>query len=82
MLCTFFGVWCQQVDAFYYPDRQDLTVYELIVDVGSVEGCRDAVLSAAAKMGDPNLQRGDYECGVGPTGEEFGGMRVYEETVK
>ncbi|MEO8531328.1 MAG: hypothetical protein ABI459_08890 [Deltaproteobacteria bacterium] len=82
MFCAIFGFWCPQVDAFYYPDRNDLSVYETFVDVGSVESCRDVVFAAAAGKGDPNLERGDYECGVGPTGDEFGGMKVYEETVE
>jgi hypothetical protein len=82
MLCALFGIWCPQVDAFYYPDRNDLTVHEVFLDVGSVQGCRDAVFTAAARHGDANLERGDYECGVGPTGDDFGGMKVYQETVK
>jgi hypothetical protein len=72
----------EQVDAFYYPNKSDLTVHEFYGDVGSYEGCIDAVFRAAAAKNDPNMQRGDYECGIGPTGETFGPVNVYRETRK
>ncbi|WVX49023.1 hypothetical protein ROLI_021080 [Roseobacter fucihabitans] len=81
MLCAVLGILCTQVDAFYYPDKNDLTVHEEFLDVGSVEQCRVIVQRAAAENGDPNLTRGDYECGVDPTGS-FGDMKVYKETVR
>lgn len=55
----------EKVDAFYYPDANDLTHWESQMDVGSVESCRDWVEDSAAAKGDPGIQRGDYECGVG-----------------
>ena len=82
MICGLLGLWCQ-VDAFYYPDRNDLTVHQEFLDVGSIQDCRDIVYEAAAANGDPDMSRGDYECGVGPRSAEFGeGLRVYRETVK
>jgi hypothetical protein len=72
----------EQVDAYYYPNRYDLTVHEFFGDVGSFDGCIDAVFAAAAEKRDPNMLRGNYECAFGPTGEMFGGMKVYRETRK
>ncbi len=82
MLCELFGFWCPQVDAFYYPNRTDLSEVVEFIDVGSVEDCRRVVKVAAAQRNDPDLVRGDYECGINPSGESFGGMKVYEETVR
>jgi len=81
MLCALFGVWCPQVDAYYYPDRNDLSVHEVYLDVGSVENCRGIVYDAAARRGDPRMKRGDYECGVNPR-RSLGTLTVYEETVQ
>jgi hypothetical protein len=55
----------EKVDAFYYPDANNLSEWEGQMDVGSVQACRDWVEDSAAAKGDPNLNRGDYECGVG-----------------
>jgi catabolite regulation protein CreA len=71
----------KQVDAFYYPDRLDLTVHVAKYDVGSVEECRDWVYSRAAERGDPDMERGDYECGVDPI-RQVGDLTVYKETVR
>lgn len=70
-----------QVDAYYYPDAGNLSEYEVRLDVGSVESCRDWVHARAASNGDPDLQSGDYECGIDPR-ERFGGITVYRETVR
>lgn len=82
MLCAIPGIWCDQVDAFYYPNKNDLTVFEAAYDVGDIEGCRAAVYALAAERGDPQVVRGDYDCGVGPTDTSLGDIRVYKETVK
>lgn len=55
----------EKVDAFYYPDASDLSVWESQVDVGSIQECRDWVENSASKNGDEDLRQGDYECGVG-----------------
>ncbi len=81
MLCSLFGFWCDQIDAFYYPNKSDLSQYEVHRDVGSVDECRRLVNNAAFNNGDPGLRRGDYECGIGPTGM-LGDITVYKETVK
>lgn len=69
----------EQVDAFYYPDRNDLSVHREFRDVGSVEACRAWVYSMAAANGDPDLVKGDYECGINPL--ERGEMLVHRLTV-
>jgi len=55
----------EKVDAFYYPDANNLSDWESRMDVGSVQACRDWVEDSAAAKGDSDMQRGDYECGVG-----------------
>src|SRR3989344_426371 len=55
----------EKVDAFYYPDANNLSKWESQMDVSSVQACRDWVEDSAAIKGDPNLEHGDYECGVG-----------------
>jgi hypothetical protein len=72
----------EQVDAIYYPNKNDLTLHEFIANVGSIENCRIAVRLAAVRRGDSEFVRGDYECGVGPTGEKFGEITVYRDTVR
>jgi hypothetical protein len=69
-----------QVDAVYYPDKNNLTKHQFFPNVGTVENCQVVVFQAASKNNDPNLERGDYECGVGPTGDSVGDVKVYKET--
>jgi hypothetical protein len=72
----------EQVDAFYYPNKEDLTNHEFFPNVGSLENCREVVRQAAAKRNDPNFEIGDYECGVGPNGDKLGEIKIYRETTK
>lgn len=71
----------ESVDAFYYPDRNNLSVFNLISGFGSVDGCRTWIYTTAAANGDPGLVRGDYECGVQKL-DTFMGLSVYRTTVK
>lgn len=71
----------EKVDAFYYPDKADLTDFKAVRDLGSVQECRDSVLAMAAANGDPGLIRGDYECGVGKI-KDFGGVGMYRVTTR
>jgi hypothetical protein len=71
----------EEVDAFYYPNRNDLSDFELHIGLKTVEACRDWVRRTAATHGDAGIVRGDYECGVERLGD-FGDMRVYRLTVK
>lgn len=77
----FLSACSQQVDAYFYPDRTNLTESESYLDIGSVEACRDWAYFKAAQIGDPNMQRSTYECGLGPR-EHGAGFTVYRETVQ
>ena len=71
----------ERVDAFFYPNRSDLSAVETRMKVGTVSNCRDWAHSRAASNGDPSFQRSDYECGIGkPT--PVGGLKVYRATVR
>jgi hypothetical protein len=56
----------KQIDAYYYPDRSDLSEWQIRPNVGSIEACRSWAYSIAAQNGDPGISRGDYECGIDP----------------
>jgi len=71
----------ETVDAFYYPSRSDLSDYLSHRGLTSVQECRDWVYSTAASRGDPNIVRGDYECGVEQI-DSFGGLAVYRISVR
>jgi hypothetical protein len=71
-----------KVDAFYYPDRNNLSKHEAVFDLKNLDECRNAVRRMAAAKGDPNLTRGTYECGVGFIRQAGDGLRVYKETVR
>jgi hypothetical protein len=71
----------ETVDAFYYPDRSDLSIYQSQRGLPSVQRCRDWVYRAAAINGDVALSRGDYECGVEVVGT-FGSISVYRITTR
>lgn len=73
----------ETVDAFYYPDRADLTISQKMPDVAGVAGCRESVRYMASVNKDPQLLRGDYECGVGRIdSSEYAGVNVYRLTVR
>ena len=71
----------EEVDAFYYPNRDNLTIDMREYNVGSVENCRAWVYQQGAAKGDPHLTRGDYECGVGFV-KYFGSLKVYRITIR
>lgn len=62
----------EEVHAYYYPDKNDLTEYREALSVGSVDACRLWVQDTATGLGDASLQRGDYECGVGCKTNDYG----------
>lgn len=55
----------EEVHAFYYPNKNDLTVDERQYNVASLETCRQWVREIAKERGDEDLTAGDYECGIG-----------------
>jgi hypothetical protein len=72
----------ETVDAFYYPNRSDLTRDVRKFDLDNVDGCRSWVNVQAHAHNDPWITQGDYECGVGYI-ESLGlGLRVYRTTVR
>lgn len=71
----------ETVDAFYYPDRSDLSDWREARNLTSSEECRDWVYAAAASNNDPGLQRGDYECALGKP-YDYSGMAVYRATIR
>ena len=71
----------EEVDAFYYPDKSNLSIVHSSKGLESVDDCRTWVSNAADANNDPNLELGDYECGVEFL-EYFGEMRVYRTTVR
>lgn len=71
----------ETVDAFYYPDRSDLTISLSQRGLTSVQECRDWVYASAALRDDPTMIRGDYECGVEQL-DTLGGLTVYRITVR
>jgi hypothetical protein len=71
----------EDVDAVYYPDRDNSLVDVSAPHVGTVEACRAWVYDRAAGNSDPALTRGDYECGVGSL-RNMGSLRVYRLTVR
>lgn len=62
----------EEVRAFYYPDRNDLSRSSTVHGLTSLAECRGSVSAIAAENGDPNLVRGDYECGIGCDDTEAG----------
>jgi hypothetical protein len=71
----------ETVDAFYYPNRNDLTFHLAGYDFQTVQACREWIFRIANQNGDPNILRGDYECGIGKI-RNFGDIGVYRDTVK
>ena len=63
-----------------YPNRHNLSISKAHYNVGTVENCRDWAYAEAALRGDPNMQRSDYECGIGQL-EKFGDVTVYRITM-
>lgn len=67
----------ETVDAFYYPDKNDLNALKMMYGLNSVQACRDWVYREAAANGDAKLLKGDYECGIGRLSNEHYGIPIY-----
>jgi len=71
----------EHVDALYYPDKNNLAVSLDNLDVGGLAQCRTWANSVARKQKDPQLERGDYHCGVGyPVSQDS--LNSYRLTVR
>lgn len=71
----------ESVDAFYYPDRLDLSIHREYRAVGGLNECRAWVAAIARAMEDPRLARGDYECGIGFI-RNVGDLKMYRVTAR
>lgn len=71
----------EDVDGVFYPDRYDLSVYEKADGFADLDSCRDWAENKSREMGDPNVAKGDYECGFGFI-RDFSGLSVYRNTVR
>jgi hypothetical protein len=66
-------------DAIVYPDRSDLTEYEIAGVYSSLEACRAAAEERLNKLGARSS--GDYECGANCEYREgWGDTRICEST--
>lgn len=66
----------ETVDAFYYPDRSDLSKFQKVSGLSSVDSCRTAVRAMAAKNPNVGFVRDDYECGIEIL-YNLGGIDIY-----
>lgn len=71
----------ETVDAFYYPNRNDLTQFQKMPGLNSVDECRSWVRSTASINGDSGIMRGDYECAIEVV-YSFAGISVYRTTTR
>ena len=71
----------ETVDAFYYPNRNDLAKFQKVSGLSSVDACRTAVRSMAWNYGDASLTQGDYECGIEVV-DYLGGIDIYRTTAR
>lgn len=71
----------ESVDAIYYPFASDLSQAETAGGLNSVDACRAWVHAAAADREDPELVRGEYQCGVGGKGS-LQDPRAYRVTLR
>lgn len=70
----------ETVDAFYYPNKNDLTLHESALNLDDVQACRSWAYDRSAFHGDPTMMRSEYECGVGEP-KSWNGLNVYRITV-
>lgn len=70
----------ETVDAYYYPNKNDLTISIKSSGHPTVDDCRRWVEGQAKRDYDPKLLRSDYECGVGLV-EYYGPVGIYRLTV-
>jgi hypothetical protein len=71
----------ETVDAYYYPDRSNLSIFQKMPGLKSVDDCRAWVRLSAALNNDMGFIRGDFECGIEVV-DTFAGISVYRTTVR
>jgi hypothetical protein len=67
------------IEAFYYPDRSNLSNDVKSRPVADLDECRDWVQEQATLQRDARLLKGDYECAFGKSGN-LGSIKVYRQT--
>jgi hypothetical protein len=72
----------ETVDAFYYPDNNNLAKHSAAYGLKSLDECRKWVSGQAAAYNDPNFSRSSYLCWIGKTDEEFAGMKIYRTNAR
>lgn len=71
----------EDVIGFYYPNAKNMNNVKKGGPFDSVDDCRVWIENQAALHNDPEIARGDYECGVGPLESQYG-IEVYRITVQ
>ena len=71
-------------EGFVYPDKGNLLRSQAVGVYASLGECRLAARKALADLfNDPQLARGDYECGLNcDDGSGYGGVKVCKETMR
>lgn len=72
----------EKVDAFYYPDKNNLSKAVAGHGFATVEQCRAFVHAQANAHNDQMTRRGDYECGIGKMQDLGDGLTMYRLTVR
>jgi hypothetical protein len=72
----------EQWEGFVYPDKGNLQRSQAVGVYPSLEECRLASRRALADLfNDPQLVRGDYECGLNCDDKrKYGGVKVCKKT--
>lgn len=70
------------VDAFYYPNKNNLARHVEYKGFNSLESCRWWARLQAQNYKDPTFTNSTYECGVGYIGDKYQGLNVYRLTVQ
>lgn len=71
----------ETVDAFFYPDKANLSVHTAISGFKNLDDCRSWAKDQASAIGDGTMKRSDYECGIGKL-QSFGELTMYRLTAR
>lgn len=72
----------ETVDAFYYPDNNNLAKYSGAYGLKTLDECRDWATRQAIAHNDGFFYHSSYLCWIGKTDKEFAGMQVYRTNAK
>lgn len=74
------GCFKEEWTGYVYPDREDLTISQMIGPFGSLEDCGNTARAELARLGA--ISQGDYECGLNCEYQPEYGMSVCKETAR